>query len=420
MADVTMNAKVLNVTKTTAEWAESTTAAKVISKGLLCIETDTNNKSWAKVGDGVHTYSELPYITDGAIASLGTVIRIKGVKASTSELPQSGNVPGDLWFVGTSGSGTDNYEEYVWTTENAWEFIGSTGSIVIPVYQEGDGIDFTTSGGITTISIEKAASNNLGGVIIGSNISVANDGTISVPTASDSTAGVIKVGTNLSISEGVLSATDTTYTFDGTYDASTNKAATVSTVTTAIGNLDGSITGSAAASKTLTAFSQTDGVVTATFSDIAISNTQVSGLGDAAVKGVTDNSTETAVTSSDTNLITARTLYYAGYTKNVGTVTGITMNGSAKTVASDGTVDLGTVITDVSGKADVSTTVTSVSYDTTNKKFTKTINGIATDIVSLDTTATENSVYPITSGAVYTGLSGKVNTTDSLTLNCTL
>ena len=39
---------------------------------------------------------------------------------------------------------------------------------------------------------------------------------------------------------------------------------------------------------------------------------------------VTDNTASTAVTSSDTNLITGRTLYYAGYTKNTGTITGVT------------------------------------------------------------------------------------------------
>ena len=73
-----------------------------------------------------------------------------------------------------------------------------------------------------------------------------------------------------------IPAQDTTYTFDGTYDASTNKAATVKTVTDAIGTLDGSVTGTAAASKTLTSFSQTDGVVTATFSDINITKSQIS------------------------------------------------------------------------------------------------------------------------------------------------
>lgn len=51
------------------------------------------------------------------------------------------------------------------------------------------------------------------------------------------------------------------------------------------------------------------------------------GLGAAAVKGVTDNSSNADVTSSDTNLITGRTLYYQlakkGYTTNTGTVTSV-------------------------------------------------------------------------------------------------
>ena len=51
-------------------------------------------------------------------------------------------------------------------------------------------------------------------------------------------------------------------------------------------------------------------------------------LGAACAKGVTDNSTATAVTSSDTNLITARTLYNAGYVKSSG-VTSITLKAGA-------------------------------------------------------------------------------------------
>lgn len=76
----------------------------------------------------------------------------------------------------------------------------------------------------------------------------------------------------------------------------------------------------------------------------------------------------------------------AGYTDNVGTITGITMNGASK--GNSGVVDLGTVITahqDISGKADKSTTVTNVSYDTTNKKIQKTINGSTTDVVTVAT-----------------------------------
>ena len=53
----------------------------------------------------------------------------------------------------------------------------------------------------------------------------------------------------------------------------------------------------------------------------------------------------------------------SGYTKNVGTITGITMNGSSK--GTSGVVDLGTVVTDVSGKAntsDLATVATTGAY----------------------------------------------------------
>ena len=58
-------------------------------------------------------------------------------------------------------------------------------------------------------------------------------------------------------------------------------------------------------------------------------------------------------------------------------------------------------VTDALGnKADKSNAVTDVSYDSTNKKLKKTVNGSTSDIVTLDTTPTANSTNPITSGAV--------------------
>ena len=50
------------------------------------------------------------------------------------------------------------------------------------------------------------------------------------------------------------------------------------------------------------------------------------------------------------------------------------------------------VIPDVSGKADKSATVSTVTYDTTNKKITKTINGTTTDVVSAATLKTDMSL----------------------------
>lgn len=123
------------------------------------------------------------------------------------------------------------------------------------------------------------------------------------------------------------------------------------------------------------------------------------------------------------------------FTSNVGTVTGITMNSSPKTVGNDGVVNLGTVITEhqslaeYSKKSDTvksveysngelkyyvngSTTPTpiisavnlvadggggggtgggldNVSYDTTNKKLTKTLNGTPSDVVTSSTIVTD-------------------------------
>ena len=70
---------------------------------------------------------------------------------------------------------------------------------------------------------------------------------------------------------------DTTYVFDGTYNSSTNKAATVNTVTNAINNLDGNLNNTTpGVGKTLIAFGQTNGKVSATFGDISITKSQVS------------------------------------------------------------------------------------------------------------------------------------------------
>lgn len=64
-------------------------------------------------------------------------------------------------------------------------------------------------------------------------------------------------------------------------------------------------------------------------------------LGAACAKGVTDNSSSTAVSSTDTNLITARTLYYAGYVKSSGVTSVATGTGlSGGTITTSGTISI--------------------------------------------------------------------------------
>lgn len=96
-------------------------------------------------------------------------------------------------------------------------------------------------------------------------------------------------------------------TFDGTYSSSTNKAATVSTVTNAIDALD--VTGASGidASKTISAWSETDGKVSVSTQDIAITGSQAVLTGYAKTTGdVAATDTVTAAigkleTKADTN-----------------------------------------------------------------------------------------------------------------------
>ena len=72
-----------------------------------------------------------------------------------------------------------------------------------------------------------------------------------------------------------IPAQDTTYTFDGTYNASTNKAATQTTVTNAINGLDVSNITGFGAGKTLSTLTETNGKISATFQDISITKSQI-------------------------------------------------------------------------------------------------------------------------------------------------
>ena len=62
-----------------------------------------------------------------------------------------------------------------------------------------------------------------------------------------------------------------------------------------------------------------------------------------------------------------------GFTKNTGTITGITMNGVSK--GTSGVVDLGTVVTDVSGKADSSAAIGTLSLSINSTNYQITLSG---------------------------------------------
>lgn len=103
--------------------------------------------------------------------------------------------------------------------------------------------------------LPKASNTTLGGVKIGDNINISNDGHISVPMASSSTLGLIKIGTGLSIDDnGVVTASGeyqlpqaTKTTLGGVYlddelnDQSVNPVQNA-TLTTVISGIDSNVT----------------------------------------------------------------------------------------------------------------------------------------------------------------------------------
>lgn len=70
------------------------------------------------------TYALCKKAIQKSIETLGDIFTLKGNVSSISELPSSGNEPGDIYLVGPAQDGS--YDEYYWTSEGAWEAMGST------------------------------------------------------------------------------------------------------------------------------------------------------------------------------------------------------------------------------------------------------------------------------------------------------
>ena len=371
MADISMNVKILQVTKTTAQWASVT---DIISRGLLCVELDTNEKSWVKIGDGVHTYAQLPYITDAAIASLGDFLRVKGVVASTSLLPTTGNKVGDVYFVGdATTAGSDKFEEYVWTTGSTWEFIGKISDP--PTYHGGTGITIDS----------------------GNNINLSQ--------ATDSSLGGIKVGTNLSIdsSTGVLSATNTTYGIAGAYGSGNDTwittltpssgSATTSTVPKATTSVYGITTLTDSTSSTSTTTAATPNAVKSAY-DLADGKSTVSQFSDLSANGLTIGSVTidgTANTLKVPTGTTSSTVALGNHTHTTTIAAGTSGDTNQLTMASNTKYKMTTGGTNFVFTTPPGTTVSvSDTVATGTKIATITVDGTANDI-NVKTTAIATS-----------------------------
>ena len=134
--------------------------------------------------------------------------------------------------------------------------------------------------------------------------------------------------TRADASTGTITTQDTTYSFADSYDASTNKGATVATVTNAINALDVSNITGFGAGKTLASLTETDGKIAATFQNISITKSQVSDFSHAH-GNITNGGAITAdgvalasgdslvfVDSSDSSLVKKTSITFDGSTTN--------------------------------------------------------------------------------------------------------
>lgn len=150
MAKVTMSG--VEVYLDSREQSVWNSLSKVIPKGFPCVSFTTDGKVKLKIGDGVNTYANLPFVggnidttdidteienyltnyytkteTDTkiqtAISALGNVFRLKDKVSSIDALPSSGNKTGDIYLVGDESATA--YNEYYWTG-TFWDYMGVT------------------------------------------------------------------------------------------------------------------------------------------------------------------------------------------------------------------------------------------------------------------------------------------------------
>lgn len=201
---------------------------------------------------------------------------------------------------------------------------------------------------------------------------------------------------------------------EGTYNSSTNKIATESTVSGAIATLDGSITGAPGAGNTPTSFSQTDGVVTATFAPIAITRSQVTdgiGVDSVTVENHTPASGEFAtkklVVSTDNGTVdtSVDTLYF---TKAISATDPIVvksdLSGIVGAMVYKGTIDATHPLPDHPEKGEVWVVGADGTYDgrtaQTGDMFV--YNGTTWDLIQGTVNVTNNGASMVAGGGAQT------------------
>ena len=189
------------------------------------------------------------------------------------------------------------------------------------------------------------------------------------PSSGDATEITINDVTHATKADSATSATNATYT---TYLGTSSSNYTKST-------LDTALNGKASSSHTHDISLEATGTSTI---DLSGNTTYTLTAGGKSIAFKTPSSGGNYTGGTDISIGTDNSINFtnaSGYTKNTGTVTSVAvkMNGNVKgTITSSGTIDLGTVITDISGKQDkgnyISYTNNTATVAGTSKTVSKT------------------------------------------------
>ena len=229
------------------------------------VSADIPNLAWSKITSGNDDLKAIESLT-------GTSGLLKKTAANTWSLDTTAYVPTSRTINGHNLSNNISITKTdvgLGNVENALQIIdigsNDAGQLVLTF---GDNTTETRTVSITATtssSVAKAEALNTNGVKVGNTNQPVYFGTDGKPVAISYT-----------IEKSVPSDAIFSYSFDGTYNASTNKAATVATVTNAINALNGGTIGTGGVGKTITSLSQVNGQISATFENISITKSQIS------------------------------------------------------------------------------------------------------------------------------------------------
>lgn len=295
--------------KVTATFGNISISASQVTSGTLPISrggTGASTAAAARTNLDVYSKAETSDLLSGKIVIV-------------TELPETGTA-GTIYYVGPTGTGEDRYEEYIWdTATKAFIKVGDHSidlSDYVKTVNQGSG-DYVTgvtkSGNTLTVSrgTLPAASDSLpsmdGTAAAGTGTSWARaDHVHPTDTTRASAADLATHTANTTVhvtatERAAWNSKQGALSFDGTYNSSSNKAATVSSVTSRIAALDVSAIGGTG--KYIYQVSETDGKIAASAG--TLSTTPTSGSNDPITSGAVytallgKESTMTAITDAE-------------------------------------------------------------------------------------------------------------------------